>query len=60
MQGSFLLSSVLYLLAFCCVFPQPLIDVGDGHTLHLVVRQPTVAHPAPGTNLMEPRGSNGN
>ncbi|KAM0938655.1 putative Ubiquitin-like domain-containing protein [Dioscorea sansibarensis] len=32
--------------------------VGDGHTLHLVVRQPTVAHPAPGTNLMEPRGSN--
>ncbi|XP_039137860.1 ubiquitin-like domain-containing protein CIP73 isoform X3 [Dioscorea cayenensis subsp. rotundata] len=34
--------------------------VEDGHTLHLVVKQPTVAHPAPGTNSMEARGSNEN
>ncbi|KAH7663357.1 Ubiquitin-like protein [Dioscorea alata] len=34
--------------------------VEDGHTLHLVVKQPTVAHPAPGTSSMEARGSNEN
>ena len=53
-------NSVLYCGSLYTVYPLLFLDVENGHTLHLVERQPAQSQPSPDTSSGETNGNNSN